>query len=155
MLRQIKVPSLFSKYRIQSNSNNEITMVLSSEALMGALRSASSNPASFSANPGSSGANANGGGSSIETEEVVVRLAKKNDTAILSFEITGLSRLGRTVRVAHDVRIEVLKPADAARLGEPLCPAPDVCLSFRYELMPLTFAVRFTYYFHLSRSCGR
>lgn len=38
--RQIKVPSLFTDYRIQSNANNEITLTLSSEALVAALRSA-------------------------------------------------------------------------------------------------------------------
>lgn len=38
--RQIKVSSLFTDYRIQSNSNNEITISMSSEALLAALRSA-------------------------------------------------------------------------------------------------------------------
>ncbi|KAF5342544.1 hypothetical protein D9611_001220 [Ephemerocybe angulata] len=123
---QIKIPSIFSKYRIQSNANNEITLVLSSEALLGALRSASSNPSGLTINPNNGNPNGQGNVNSIETEEVIVRLTKKNEQAMLSFEITGLSRLGRTVRVAHDVRIEVLKPLDAARLGEPLCPAPDV-----------------------------
>lgn len=35
-----KVPSLFVDYRIQSNANNQITVTLSSEALLAALRSA-------------------------------------------------------------------------------------------------------------------
>lgn len=38
--RQIKVSSLFTEYRIQSNNNNEITISLSAEALLAALRSA-------------------------------------------------------------------------------------------------------------------
>ncbi|KAJ3530484.1 hypothetical protein NMY22_g8551 [Coprinellus aureogranulatus] len=118
----MKVPSLFTKYRIQSNANNEITVNLYSDALLGALRSAASNPASGL----SSGAGNTGGApSSIETDEVIVRLTKKNDQAMLSFEITGTTRLGRLVRVVHDVRIEVLRPADAARLAEPLCPTPN------------------------------
>ena len=97
-------------------------MNLYSDALLGALRSAAANPAS-----GLNGAgNPPGAPSSIETDEVVVRLTKKNDQAMLSFEITGTTRLGRLVRVVHDVRIEVLKPADAARLAEPLCPTPNV-----------------------------
>ena len=50
-----------TNYRIQSNANDEIRMVLPSEALLGALKSASSSPPT----------------SSFETEEVVMRLAKK------------------------------------------------------------------------------
>lgn len=55
-----------------------------------------------------------------------MKLAKKRDAAVLSFEIFGASRMGRRVKVEHDVRIEVLKPAEVARLSEPLCPEPDV-----------------------------
>ena len=40
LVRQIKVSSLFTDYRIQSNANNQITLMLSSEALLAALRSA-------------------------------------------------------------------------------------------------------------------
>ncbi|KAJ7107078.1 checkpoint protein Hus1/Mec3 [Mycena epipterygia] len=107
---QIKVDSLFTSYRIQSNASNVITMALSSEALLATLKSASS----------SSGA------SSYEAEEIVMKLAKKNDQAVLSFEISGMTRQGRKVRVAHDVKIEVMKPADVANLKEPMCPEPDV-----------------------------
>lgn len=46
--RQIKVPSLFSNYRIQSNAGNQITLALSTEALLAALRSAAT-PAGASA----------------------------------------------------------------------------------------------------------
>ncbi|EDR03995.1 uncharacterized protein LACBIDRAFT_252775 [Laccaria bicolor S238N-H82] len=107
---QIKLDSIFTNYRIQSNANNEITMVLPSEALLAALKSASASSPT----------------SSFETEEVVMRLAKKNDQALLSFEISGLTRVGRKVRVAHDVKIEVMKPADVEKLSEPMCPEPDV-----------------------------
>lgn len=110
--RQIKIDSIFTQYRIQSNASNEITLSLSSEALLAALRSASSSAASSS---------------SYETEDVVMKLAKKHDQAVLSFEISGSTRVGRKVRVAHDVKIEVMKPLDVARLAEPLCPEPDVC----------------------------
>jgi len=111
--RQIKVDSLFTSYRIQSNASNEITMSLSTEALLAALRSASSSASASS---------------SYETEEVVMKLAKKNDQAALSFEISGTTRVGRRVKVAHDVKIEVMKPSDVARLSEPMCPEPDVSL---------------------------
>ncbi|CAK5270303.1 unnamed protein product [Mycena citricolor] len=106
---QITVLSLFDSYRIQSNAANVITMSLSSEALLATLRSASTSS-----------------NSTHETQEVVMKLAKKNDVAVLSFEITGVSRQGRKVRVSYDVRIEVMKPADVENLREPLCPEPDV-----------------------------
>ena len=70
-----------------------------------------------------------------------MRLAKKNDQALLSFEISGLTRVGRKVRVAHDVKIEVLKAADVEKLSEPMCPEPDASFSgHRYcESDELTF----------------
>ncbi|GLB44726.1 putative hus1-like protein [Lyophyllum shimeji] len=106
---QIKVESLFTGYRIQSNANNEITMAITSEALLAALKSASSS-----------------GASTYDTEEVIMKLAKKNAQAVLTFEINGLTRVGRRVRVSHDVKIEVLRPNDVARLNEPMCPEPDL-----------------------------
>ena len=114
LIRQVKVDSLFSGYRIQSNASNTITVNISSEALLTALRSAS--PSSSS--------------SSYATDEVVMKLAKKNDQAVLSFEITGTTRLDRRVKVTHDVKIEVLKPTDVEKLNEPMCPEPDVCQPF-------------------------
>lgn len=54
------------------------------------------------------------------------RLAKKNDQAVLTFEILGATRGNRRVRVTQDIRIEVMKLQDVERLQEPLCPEPDV-----------------------------
>jgi HUS1 checkpoint protein len=113
LTRQIKVDALFTGYRIQSNAANIITMALPSDALLAALKSASSSASTAS-----------------ETEEVIMKLAKKNGQAVLSFEINGLTRVGRKVRVAHDVKIEVMRPADVERLSEPLCPEPDVRFNF-------------------------
>lgn len=109
---KVKVDSLFGNYRIQSNSENTITVTLAPEALLAALRSAAA-PSTSST-------------SGYETEEVVMKLAKKNDQAVLSFDITGLSRAGRRMRVTHDVRIEVMKPAEVQKLEEPRVPEPDV-----------------------------
>jgi HUS1 checkpoint protein len=61
---------------------------------------------------------------------VVTKLAKKNDQAVLSFEISGMTRLGKSVKVSHDVVIEVMKPADIERMTEPLCPEPDVSVQW-------------------------
>ena len=99
---------------------------MTSEALLGALKSAA---ASSSSAP------------SFDTEEVVMKLAKKNDQALLSFEISGQTRVGHRLRVAHDVKIEVMRPADVAKLKEPLCPAPDVCLSCVNNVLILTFLI--------------
>ncbi|KAF8638968.1 hypothetical protein AX17_001829 [Amanita inopinata Kibby_2008] len=108
---KVKVDTIFSNYRIQSNSENAITLTLSPEALLAALRSA--------VTPSNSS-------SGYETEEVVVKLAKKNDQAVLSFEITELSRAGLRMRVTQDVRIEVMKPVEVEKLEEPRVPEPDV-----------------------------
>ena len=56
-----------------------------------------------------------------------MKLAKKTDHALLTFEIHGQTRIGNKMRVAHDVKIQVMKPADVAKLLEPMCPEPDVC----------------------------
>lgn len=61
-----------------------------------------------------------------------MKLAKKNDQAVLSFEISGAMSSGRNLRVAHDVRIDVLKPSDVKKLTEPMCPEPDVSLANFY-----------------------
>ena len=104
--RKIKIDALFTSYRIQSNASSVITMLIPTDALLAALRSAPS--------------------LSAETEQAVMKLAKKHGHAVLSLEITGVTRVGRRVRVAHDVGIEVMRPVDVERLSEPLCPEPDV-----------------------------
>ncbi|KAF8501254.1 cell cycle checkpoint [Gautieria morchelliformis] len=99
---QIKVETLFTDYRIQSNSNNEITMRISSEPLVQALKSASASP------------------------EVIMKLAKKFNHAVLSFEITVQTRQNTKASVTQDVKIEVMNPLDVDKLKEPMCPEPDV-----------------------------
>lgn len=70
-----------------------------------------------------------------------MKLAKKHGRAVLCFDVAltfgggGLSAFGGTAgskkaRIEHNVLIEVLKPADMARLKEPLCPEPDVRAQF-------------------------
>ncbi|KIJ52433.1 hypothetical protein M422DRAFT_156646 [Sphaerobolus stellatus SS14] len=98
----IKVETLFTDYRIQSNSDDEITLRIGSEPLSQALKSASASP------------------------EVVMKLAKKNDLAVLSFEITVQTRQNKKVQVTQDVKIEVMRPQDVEKLQEPMCPEPDV-----------------------------
>lgn len=111
---QIRTIALFTDYRIQSNADNQISLLLSTEALLHVLRSAES---------------------SSNADDIVMKLAKKRDVAVLSFEILGAgtgaaagagASTGGGMKVTHDVRIEVLKPAEVERLREPLCPEPDV-----------------------------
>jgi HUS1 checkpoint protein len=101
---QVKAASLFTDYRIQSNAGNEISLLLASDALLAALRAAAG----------------------ADAHTVVMKLAKKHELAVLTIELTLHARLGADAVVAHDVRIEVQKPADMERLKEPLCPEPDV-----------------------------
>ncbi|KAI0050500.1 cell cycle checkpoint [Auriscalpium vulgare] len=114
---QIRVSALFTEYRIQSNSRNQIALLLGADALSAALRSAAAEHTG--------------------AEAVVMKLAKKRDVAVLSVEIFGASRMGRHIRVAHDVHIEIMKPADIDRLKEPLCPEPDI-----HILLPSLVKVR-------------
>ncbi|OCH86156.1 cell cycle checkpoint [Obba rivulosa] len=109
---QIEVPVLFTDYRIQSNADNEITFTVHSDVLAAALRSAASPSAPHASHD--------------MDPTVIMRLAKKNEGAVLSFEITGVSRLNREIRVSHDVRIEVMRAHDVRKLSAPLCPNPDV-----------------------------
>lgn len=120
----VKVDTMFTSYRIQSNANNSITLTLSTEALLSALRSSSSSASSSSVAAAII--------PSYDADEVVMKLAKKNEQAVLSFEMYGMSRSGRRVRVAHDVRIDVMRPAESDKLHEPRCPDPEVGARFIY-----------------------
>lgn len=55
-----------------------------------------------------------------------MKLAKKNDRAVLKFDIIGTTSVGRRVKVSHDVLVDVMKPHEVAKYSEPLCPEPDV-----------------------------
>ncbi|KAH9854494.1 cell cycle checkpoint [Lenzites betulinus] len=111
----IKVSSLFTNYRIQSNSNNEITISLPSEVLLSALRSA--------AGP-SAGQNSS---TTVASEtEVLMKLIKKGEKSVLSFEISGVTPMGRTITVVQHITVDVMRHADVDRLKEPMCPEPDV-----------------------------
>jgi len=93
---------IFEDYRIQSNNKNEITFEIGTEPLLAALKS------------------------SISSPQVVLKLTKKNDHATWSFEVALQSAGGQQINVTHDVRVTVMRPADVARMQEPLCPEPEV-----------------------------
>ncbi|GJJ08161.1 hypothetical protein Clacol_002369 [Clathrus columnatus] len=100
----VKRETLFEDYRIESNANDEITLKLSTDALAQALKSAS-----LSSSP-----------------ETIVKLAKKNNHAVLSFGIIIKTRQNKELAVTQDVGIEVLRPQDVEKMKEPMCPEPDV-----------------------------
>ncbi|TFK63146.1 cell cycle checkpoint [Pluteus cervinus] len=108
---KIKVDSLFTNYRIQSMADNTITLELYTEALLAALRSATASSSNFS---------------TFGTDVVTMRLAKKNNHAVLALDIQASSRVGKPVSVTHDVMIELMSPQDAERLNEPMCPDPNL-----------------------------
>ncbi|KAM0749484.1 cell cycle checkpoint [Meredithblackwellia eburnea MCA 4105] len=111
---QIAVASIFvlETFRLESNSNNEIYLEVSTEALQRALRSAQG------------------------ATEVTIKLAKKgglgpNGTGkgarpVLSLSVGNISKGGRSVSITHDVSVVVKKQSEVDAMKEPLCPAPDV-----------------------------
>ena len=141
--RQIKVSSIFTDYRIQSNSNNEITVTVFSEALLAVLRSA--------AGP-SSAKDANNPLSTNDSQIImkytpqalsshafmlieVSRLAKNQDRkSVLNFVITRATSSKGVMEVTQQLVIDVLRHAEVERLREPTCPEPDVSL----HLLPTT-----------------
>jgi HUS1 checkpoint protein len=68
-------------------------MAISSEALLVDLRSASVSSTSSTAH---------------RADEIVMKLAKKNDRAVLKFEIIGTTTAGRRVKATHDILVDVL-----------------------------------------------
>ncbi|KAM5532804.1 hypothetical protein V8D89_013523 [Ganoderma adspersum] len=110
----VKVSSLFTEYRVQSNSNNEIAISVFTDALLSALHSAA---ASSSKNP-----------SFLSSDcQVLMKLAKNHEKkSVLSFEIQGTTVMGSNAQINKQLLIDVMRHADVDRLKEPLCPEPDV-----------------------------
>ena len=134
---QIKIASLFTDYRIQSNTNNEITISLLAESLIAALRSASTS----TSGSGSSKTVANSDAQVIMkcrhlriphptalAYPTLCRLAKNYEGfSVLSFEISSTNSMGRTMNVVQLLLIDVLRHGELSNLKEPMCPEPDVC----------------------------
>ena len=133
--RQIKVESLFTEYRIQSHSNNEITIEVPTDGLLVALRSA----AAPTSGQGSSNVFASAETQVImkfvivyymvrvQQSETTARLAQNQDRkSVLSFEISSTYTMGRTMTVVQQLLVDVARHAVIERLKEPMCPEPDV-----------------------------
>ncbi|KAH8081492.1 checkpoint protein Hus1/Mec3 [Filobasidium floriforme] len=105
---QVKVVTLFDEYRIESRGNNEIYLEIGLEPLSKALRSAEMV------------------GTTGRDSEAGVKLSKKNDKAVLVFDIVGQGNGPTPISITHDVTCLVLNPSRVAQLKEPLCPQPDI-----------------------------
>lgn len=113
-------------------------MSITADALLNALKSSSSPTISSS--------------STYETEELVVKLAKKNDHAVLSFEMIGLTRVGKKVKIEHDVKVEVMKASDVARLKEPMCPEPNVSADDLRKVLDINVFRSTSFFLHWQNS---
>ena len=96
--RKIGVVSLLTDHRILYRSNDGITLL--------------SHCATFRVRRDHTGEN-----------EVVMKLPKEKEVPLLSF---GTTHMGRRVKAARDVRLEVVKPTDVTLLTEQRSPEPDV-----------------------------
>ncbi|KAK0558771.1 Checkpoint protein hus1 [Tilletia horrida] len=99
---KLSTNAFFEDFRIESNNNNQIFIEIATETLLKALRSG------------------------LNAMDITIRLAKKNKTPLLSFNIVNASHNGAKLVVVQDVLIRILKPTEMERIKEPLCPAPDV-----------------------------
>ncbi|GFZ44818.1 hypothetical protein JCM24511_02544 [Saitozyma sp. JCM 24511] len=117
---QVKVSTLFTEYRIESHSDNEIWLEVHLDPLLKVLRSADSSVGSIN----DTGRNA----TSLTEADVSLKLNKKGDQPVWAFEIRGRSPNGRPMTIMHDINVRVLGPRRQGELNEPLCPPPDIHL---------------------------
>lgn len=135
--------SLFTEYRIQSHSNNEITIEVPTDGLLVALRSA----AASTSGQGSSTVFASAETQvtmkcvivicivCVQESDTTARLAKNQDRkSVLSFEISSTNSMGRTMTVVQQLLVDVARHAYIERLKEPMCPEPDVRASKQFLL---------------------
>lgn len=99
---QLSLESFFKDYRVESNFNNQINFEVSTDTLLQALRSA------------------------VNAVDVLLRLTKRDKEPLLSFSIANATHTGARMEIVQEVGIKVMRPAEAARVSEPMCPAPDV-----------------------------
>lgn len=99
---QITVSAFFKEYRVESNFHNQINFEIATDTFLQALKSAQN------------------------AVDVLMRLTKKDKDPLLSFCIANASHSGARLEIVQDILIKVLRPAESARIKEPLCPDPDV-----------------------------
>lgn len=82
--------NIFESYRIESNANNTIAMEVFITPFVQALRSG--NPK---------------GNDHRDEAQTTIRLAKRQDEAVLCIEVKGTTRDGKKLNVSHEVHILV------------------------------------------------
>ncbi|WVQ85159.1 hypothetical protein IAT38_007324 [Cryptococcus sp. DSM 104549] len=112
----VAIDTLFTAYRIESNSNNEIWVEITVESLNKVLRSADQSVGSV--NERRSGV--------LSDTEVILKLNKKGKQPIWSFEIRGYTAQGKQMCITHEVNVKILTTKRQEELQEPLCPQPEV-----------------------------
>ncbi|WWC67135.1 uncharacterized protein I206_101042 [Kwoniella pini CBS 10737] len=114
---QVKVDTLFDNYKIESNANNEIWVELHLDSLLKVLRSADSSVGSI---------NESRSTASLSDSDVTLKLNKKGQQPIWSFEIRGYTAQRKHMSITHEIPVKILSPKRQNELNEPLCPQPDI-----------------------------
>ncbi|BEJ16983.1 hypothetical protein CspHIS471_0603840 [Cutaneotrichosporon sp. HIS471] len=117
---QVKVPTLFDHFRIESNNNNEIWLEVNLDALLKVLRSADTS--SGIADGG------RGGNTTLSDADVMVKLNKLDGRPVWTFEISGRTPQGNPITITHNVTVHIISSRRQKELTEPLCPPPDIHL---------------------------
>ena len=147
----IEQETLFSGYRIESNSNNEICLEIHLEALLRVLKSCETCSVSAKITcfwyradvivPSALDPQLHRG--ELSDAEVTLKLNRRqsDNAPIWAFEIRGRvsclflffgtraepqSAHDKPVSISHEVKVHILSARRQAELNEPLCPPPDV-----------------------------
>ncbi|WWD06059.1 hypothetical protein V865_004144 [Kwoniella europaea PYCC6329] len=114
---QVKVSTLFDAYKIESNADNEIWVELHLDSLLKILRSADSSVGSI---------NESRSTAALTESDVTLKLNKKGQQPIWSFEIRGYTAQRKPMSITHEIPVKILSARRQAGLNEPLCPQPDI-----------------------------
>ncbi|ORX34922.1 checkpoint protein Hus1/Mec3 [Kockovaella imperatae] len=125
---QVKVPTLFTQFRIESNNDNEIWLEINLDALLKVLKSADSSA-------GTTNEASRFNSTALSDSDVSIKLNKRpaasggtGGQAIWVFDIKGTTALGKLMSITHEVNVNVLTKKRQDELNEPMCPPPDVHL---------------------------
>ncbi|KXS19231.1 Hus1-like protein, partial [Gonapodya prolifera JEL478] len=98
----IEADKVFEDFRIESQNNNEIWLELSPELLARSLKS------------------------TAHADGTNLRLTKRDEKAVLSFQVSAVSRTHKHVQITQDLPVRVLTKAQADVIQEPMVPDPQV-----------------------------
>ncbi|KAI8843643.1 checkpoint protein Hus1/Mec3 [Chytridium lagenaria] len=96
------VDALFEGYRIESLHSNQIWLDVPSEHLTRALKSA------------------------MMSDEIIMKLAKRNAMPVLSIVGRSTTRAGKSLHITQDIPVKVISPSDASLIREPTITEPEI-----------------------------